>query len=1240
MIRNLLLTLGIILFTGVITFAQQSAIQGKVIDKETKEPIPFANIIIENRGSQVGGTSSDFDGNYVIKPIPPGQADVKATFVGYKTVLIQGVTIPADRIRFLDIEMEATAETLQTVEVIDYKVPLIDKDQTASGATVTAEEIAKMPQRSANSVATTVGGVFSEDGERGSVRGARDDQTATYIDGVRVIGVQSVPQGAIEQVDVILGGIPARYGDATSGIINVTTKGPARQFGAGIELETSQFLDAFDHNRIGFNIMGPLIKGKNKNNTSLLGFFIAGDITLQGDGNPTATGFQTTSDESLNFIQTNPLRPSGVGSGTYYNAEYLTYDDLVHSANSLNTSRQSYNFIGNINIRTTETINLTVGGSYYYYTGNDYRYSATLANYDKNTYRDRTNYRVYAKFSQRFPGSSESSSAFRNFFYAIQFDYSRDEGNVGDPYHMENLFDYGYLGKYVTYKTPTFEIGSDTVNGVPYQDVWVLNSWNYDTLVEWSPRNQNPLVAQYTNSYYDIYAGDPQGHYQNLDQIQLGGGLLNGDQPGSIYSIYQAPGTNQSGYAKYSNDQYNIRLDASLDIKNHAIKLGFQYEQRENSQINYFNSTNLWFLMRGLTNFHLQELDLNDPVAIEYDGHVDTIIYYRNYDGASQMTFDVNLREKLGLPVDGLEYILTDSYDSDNNTMQYYDKYGELHSATLNGGFDIGMFSADELWNQGFTYYIYNGYSYTGEKLKSQPSFDDFFTATDANGDYTRPIGAYRPIYMAGYIQDQFAFKDLVFNIGVRVDRFDANQQVLVDPFVLFPAEDAGEVTELQGKPVSHPSSIGSDYVVYVNRVDDPSYITGYRDGYIWYNAEGIEIYDPSVLDVGNGISPKLVNPEQDRVTPASFKDYDPQINVMPRISFSFPISDEALFFAHYDVLTQRPEGNIYTSPAVWYYFQNISQIYGNNAIPNPSLLPNKTIDYELGFTQKISNTSSITFTTFYREMREMQQIYRFNGAYPQDYTSYNNIDFSTVKGLTAEYDLRRTQNARIRASYTLQFADGTGSSPTTAASLVAAGLPNLRSTYPMPWDRRHAFNILLDYRWASGKTYNGPRTNRKDGKKPIDWLSNTGFSLTIIGGSGVPYTASRNVTSPLSGGNNLLKGTYNGSRLPWQFRLDLRVDKDIYFRMGKEKGDNTKMAYVNVYFQFLNILNTQNIVNVYPYTGNPDDDGYLSAPEWQRQINSQIDPNSFRDLYSVYVNNPNNYSSPRQIRFGVILNF
>ena len=177
----------------------------------------------------------------------------------------------------------------------------------------------------------------------------------------------------------------------------------------------------------------------------------------------------------------------------------------------------------------------------------------------------------------------------------------------------------------------------------------------------------------------------------------------------------------------------------------------------------------MWYLMRNLANFHIQQLDIANPEVVSYDGFVDTIRYYRKYDEASQYQFDKNLREALGLDVNGLEWINIDSYDFNDNTIQYFDKNGELHTATLADGFDISMFTPDELTQDGNSYVSYYGYDYKGNKIKGQPTFEDFFTEVDENGNYTRPVGSFQPIYMAGYIQDKFAFKDLIFNVGVRV---------------------------------------------------------------------------------------------------------------------------------------------------------------------------------------------------------------------------------------------------------------------------------------------------------------------------------------------------------------------------------------------------------------------------------------------------------------------------------------
>jgi hypothetical protein len=188
----------------------------------------------------------------------------------------------------------------------------------------------------------------------------------------------------------------------------------------------------------------------------------------------------------------------------------------------------------------------------------------------------------------------------------------------------------------------------------------------------------------------------------------------------------------------------------------------------------------------------------------------------------------------------------------------------------------------------------------------------------------------------------------------------------------------------------------------------------------------------------------------------------------------------------------------------------------------------------------------------------------------------------------------------------------------------------------PLNFDRRHAFNISLDYRFGSGKDYNGPVIKReKHGKEPVQFLSNLGANLTLTGGSGTPYTKSSQVLA--LGQMGPILGSINGARLPWQFRLDLRIDKDFNFALNKTKK---KQATINVYVEILNLLNTLNLVSVYPATGSASDDGYLSAPEYQSQINQQVDSQAYRDQYSIYIDRPSNYSTPRQTRLGLMFNF
>jgi hypothetical protein len=214
-----------------------------------------------------------------------------------------------------------------------------------------------------------------------------------------------------------------------------------------------------------------------------------------------------------------------------------------------------------------------------------------------------------------------------------------------------------------------------------------------------------------------------------------------------------------------------------------------------------------------------------------------------------------------------------------------------------------------------------------------------------------------------------------------------------------------------------------------------------------------------------------------------------------------------------------------------------------------------------------------------------------------------------------------------------LQFADGTGSSTQSQIALINAGLPNLRNVAPFNYDQRHRLVITADYHYGEGKDYNGPVWF---GKKVFE---NTGANVICNMGSGTPYTPQVFAT-PITGElSPSTEGSINGARLPWQFTVDLNLDRNFTLKFAGKDGKQ-KVANLNVYLWCTNLLNTRNIFGVYRFTGNPDDDGYLASAQFQPLIAQQNSPESFRNYYAMYVNNPFNLGAPRQIRLGVRFDF
>ena len=148
---------------------------------------------------------------------------------------------------------------------------------------------------------------------------------------------------------------------------------------------------------------------------------------------------------------------------------------------------------------------------------------------------------------------------------------------------------------------------------------------------------------------------------------------------------------------------------------------------------------------------------------------------------------------------------------------------------------------------------------------------------------------------------------DLVIDLGLRLDVFDNNTRVLRDPFAL---ADIYRVDDVLGgsavgiNPITNlPSNIEGDYAVYVNGQT----VVGYRDlNGQFYNALGAETDATTVLAQLGG-SPQLDEAAGGQLTEDAFEDYEPALTVMPRIGVTFPVTNRALFFASYNVTSQRP---------------------------------------------------------------------------------------------------------------------------------------------------------------------------------------------------------------------------------------------------------------------------------------------------------------------------------------------
>ncbi len=1236
MVRKLLLLI-LFAFAGGLVIAQTS-VGGKVID-DNGEGVILANVAVYKNGSLITGTQTDFDGNYTVSPIDPGTYDVEFSYTGAQTTKVNGVVVYAGKANKLDATL-TSGVNLETVVVVDYKVPLIEQDNTTQGATITSDQIKNLPTRNINALATTSAGISAADeGGDISVRGSRTDGTDYYIDGMRVSGSAAlIPESEIDQLQVITGGIEAQYGDVTGGIISITTKGPSAKWSGGVEFETSELFDPYDNRIAGFNVSGPLLK-KKETGESIIGIRLAGRYTYQLDDDPSAIDLYRVTDASLTELEANPVIQRTNSNGTVSNfvaADFTTLDDVAAIQARPFEENTRYDLTAKLDARLSKAVDITLSGSY---RNQDNQFTPdtddsnrddewAVFNAHNNPISHRETLRGNFRFRHRLGGADTDdtgkASAIQNASYTLQFSYENNINDLTDSRHGNNYFNYGHVGDFDIEWVPTFNF--DPFSGE------LLHTDYLEVLRGYQPGGANPVLANY-NNVLSVPTGEAlNGNIGNsvvfINGISTAGGSLgfddfigrNGtisDQFDNSWSFHTNVGWVYNLARQEDNDIYTANINSSFDLVpggdsnkgRHNIQFGVLYEQRANRRYDV-SPRRLWDVARQQANAHIQGIPEN-PDTIGFMevfnpvfGAIDTAaIYALDISESSDNLFYRRVRESLGIN-DLSQYVNTDGLDPNQ--------------------LSLDMFSAKELNDEEILDYY--GYDYLGNEFDG--TFDEFFTATDANGVRTFPVAPARPIYFAGYIQDKFTFKDIIFRLGLRVDRYDANTKVLKDNYSLYDIQGASDFHAIN-PDLERPGNIDDDFKVYTN--EGGTAVQGYRNGDDWFFPNGAPANNATELFPGGLVNPAYTDDRVNSVSNfiksrdfdpnVSFEDYEPQINWMPRLAFSFPISDDANFFAHYDILVQRPPSNTIATAYDYFYFTDLT----NTVKSNPNLRPERTVDYEVGFQQRLSASSSLKLSAYYKEMRDMiQRRTFFPVPIVNQYTTFDNLDFGTVKGFSFAYDLRRTGNVTLQANYTLQFADGTGSDANSQRGLTSRG--NIRNLLPLNFDERHRLVATLDYRYGSGKKYNGPRVGGKD------ILSKFGVNVQTIAVSGRPYTA--RIQPTVLGGSGF-KGAINGARKPWNYTVNLRVDKS--FSLGKGLNFN---AYVRV----SNLLDRRNTIDVYSATGSPSDDGYLASPDGLNNQNtvesSTRELQSYLASYQWSILNPDFFSLPRRMFAGIIFDF
>lgn len=258
-----LVSLGLLLLAipaGALVAQATGGVVGRVTDASTGIPLRGVDVSIDSGRSR---TTTDASGNYRFRGLIAGLHTMQVTWPGYRPASRDSVMVPAGEIVRVDVRLAPTTVQLQDLVAVGVQDPVLDPLATQTVQRITAADLRRLPVASLEDAIALQAGVVGE-----SFRGGRVGQQAFILDGLGVknqldastngVGLR-IPPDLVTEAQLITNGFSARFGQALSGLVNVTTRDGGTRWGGRLAYETDRPMSG--SNDLGLDRMVAMVDG-------------------------------------------------------------------------------------------------------------------------------------------------------------------------------------------------------------------------------------------------------------------------------------------------------------------------------------------------------------------------------------------------------------------------------------------------------------------------------------------------------------------------------------------------------------------------------------------------------------------------------------------------------------------------------------------------------------------------------------------------------------------------------------------------------------------------------------------------------------------------------------------------------------------------------------------------------------------------------------------------------------------